>query len=124
MDKENWLQIHKSKWWPIETETICGEKHLAGLTISNIGGVFMMICVGIACSCIILLYEYLYFKNKYKQKNRYLNQSINTSMFEIPTEISTNCNITITDTATRKAKSIRKRSKPIILHTFAEIRAE
>lgn len=67
LEQTNWLNSRKAIWWPIEKETNCGEKHLAGLTLSNIGGVFALICFGIVCSSIALAIEYVYFKRKFNR---------------------------------------------------------
>lgn len=63
----NWTKERKYKWWPVDNfNKACGrvEAKQDRLTFSNIGGVFVIICVGILCSCIALYIEFVYFKHK------------------------------------------------------------
>lgn len=63
----NWIKERKLKWWPVDSyNKACGrvEAKQDRLTLSNIGGVFVIICVGILCSCFALYFEFIYFKHK------------------------------------------------------------
>ncbi|KAH7695352.1 CBN-GLR-7 protein [Aphelenchoides avenae] len=61
------LEQLKEKWWhqnPKRQECPNAEDDSTGISIQNIGGVFIVILAGIVISLIILVFEYFYYKKK------------------------------------------------------------
>jgi ionotropic glutamate receptor len=61
------LETLKEKWWhqnPKRQECQTAEDDSTGISIQNIGGVFIVILAGILLSLVILLFEFLYYKKK------------------------------------------------------------
>lgn len=61
------LEGLKEKWWNKNPDkVVCddSEKDSDGISIANIGGVFIVIFIGIVLSCITLIFEYWYYKQK------------------------------------------------------------
>lgn len=61
------LENLKEKWWnQNEEKKECqdSKKQSDGISINNIGGVFIVIFIGVILACITLVIEYWYFKKK------------------------------------------------------------
>jgi hypothetical protein len=59
------LEKLKEKWWKNEdVQSKCEkqEDQSDGISIQNIGGVFIVIFVGIGMACVTLIFEYWYYK--------------------------------------------------------------
>lgn len=55
----------KEKWWKndeIQSKCEKPEDQSDGISIQNIGGVFIVIFVGIGMACVTLIFEYWYYK--------------------------------------------------------------
>lgn len=54
----------KEKWWTNNpyAERCKGNGASSGITLDNIGGVFIVIFIGIGFSCLILMFEYWWYK--------------------------------------------------------------
>ncbi|KRZ10921.1 Glutamate receptor 4 [Trichinella zimbabwensis] len=64
------LEILKEKWWknnPRKMNCPNHESESKGISVTNLGGVFIVILIGIFFSLISLLFEYAYFKRKQKR---------------------------------------------------------
>ncbi|XP_076372060.1 ionotropic receptor 25a isoform X2 [Tachypleus tridentatus] len=61
------LEGLKEKWWNKNTERVTCEdsdRQSDGISIENIGGVFIVIFIGVVLACITLAIEYWYYKQK------------------------------------------------------------
>jgi glutamate receptor, ionotropic, invertebrate len=59
------LEKLKEKWWKnddIQSKCEKPEDQSDGISIQNIGGVFIVIFVGIGMACVTLIFEYWYYK--------------------------------------------------------------
>ncbi|KRY40697.1 Glutamate receptor ionotropic, kainate 1 [Trichinella spiralis] len=64
------LEILKEKWWknnPRKMNCPNHDSESKGISVTNLGGVFIVILIGIFFSLISLLFEYVYFKRKQKR---------------------------------------------------------
>ena len=64
---ERQLETLKDKWWnenPNAAKCPNSDDESNGISIQNIGGVFIIILAGIVLSFITLIFEYLYYKRK------------------------------------------------------------
>ncbi|KRX67691.1 Glutamate receptor ionotropic, kainate 1 [Trichinella sp. T9] len=64
------LEILKEKWWknnPRKMNCPNHDSESKGISVTNLGGVFIVILIGIFFSLISLLFEYAYFKRKQKR---------------------------------------------------------
>lgn len=52
----------KEKWWTKKLHCSKVEDQQDGISIANIGGVFIVILVGIVLACITLIFEYWWYK--------------------------------------------------------------
>lgn len=59
---DRYLEKLKEKWWVKKLKCSKIEDQQDGISVANIGGVFIVIFVGIALACIILIFEYWWFK--------------------------------------------------------------
>lgn len=78
------LEKLKEKWWKKdESQGKCEkpEDQSDGISIQNIGGVFIVIFVGIGMACITLIFEYWY----YKYRKPVNNNKIVDSASDTPT---------------------------------------
>lgn len=74
------LEKLKEKWWKKdETKLKCEkpEDQSDGISIQNIGGVFIVIFVGIGMACITLVFEYWYYKYR-KPVNKVVDSNSET----------------------------------------------
>lgn len=74
------LEKLKEKWWKRdEAKEKCEkpEDQSDGISIQNIGGVFIVIFVGIGMACITLVFEYWYYKYR-KPINKIIDSARNT----------------------------------------------
>lgn len=61
------LENLKEKWWnrlPERVDCQDSKKQSDGISIQNIGGVFIVILIGVVLACVTLVVEYWYFKGK------------------------------------------------------------
>ncbi|XP_017461181.1 PREDICTED: ionotropic receptor 25a-like, partial [Rhagoletis zephyria] len=61
------LENLKEKWWnrlPERIDCQDSKKQSDGISIQNIGGVFIVILIGVVLACVTLVVEYWYFKGK------------------------------------------------------------
>lgn len=62
---QRYLEKLKEKWWKKDDVSAKCEKtedQSDGISIQNIGGVFIVIFVGIGMACVTLIFEYWYYK--------------------------------------------------------------
>lgn len=74
------LEKLKEKWWKRdESKGKCEkpEDQSDGISIQNIGGVFIVIFVGIGMACITLIFEYWYYKYR-KPMNKIVDSARST----------------------------------------------
>jgi hypothetical protein len=67
---ERKLEQLKEKWWhqnPKRQECSSNEEEATGISIENIGGVFILILGGIIISLTMLVVEFFYYKQKEKK---------------------------------------------------------
>lgn len=64
MLNERYMEKLKETWWHKKLQCSKVEDQQDGISIANIGGVFIVIFVGIAMACVILIFEYFWFKYK------------------------------------------------------------
>ncbi|XP_034948541.1 ionotropic receptor 25a-like [Chelonus insularis] len=67
------LETLKNKWWtdnPKRQKCSKEESQNDGISIQNIGGVFIVIFMGIILACITLAYEYWFYRYKPQQKEK------------------------------------------------------
>ncbi|KFD58309.1 hypothetical protein M513_00535, partial [Trichuris suis] len=67
---ERKLEILKEKWWqnhPKKKNCPADDKESEGISVMNLGGVFIVILIGIFFCLISLIVEYFYFKRKHKK---------------------------------------------------------
>lgn len=64
------LEKLKEDWWNDEFKKTCEkpEDQSDGISIQNIGGVFIVIFVGIGMACVTLVFEYWYYKYRKNPK--------------------------------------------------------
>lgn len=105
------LEKLKEKWWKKEdVSTKCEkpEDQSDGISIQNIGGVFIVIFVGIGMACITLLFEFWYYK--FRKTPKVLNSEFdnkfikNASMKNASSFGSTGGLIDTNSTSTLKAR--------------------
>lgn len=58
------LEKLKDKWWNIHRKCDKEDDQSAGISIRNIGGVFIVIFVGIGLACVALVVEYYYYRDR------------------------------------------------------------
>ncbi|XP_066596755.1 ionotropic receptor 25a [Prorops nasuta] len=83
------LEKMKDKWWKLNPEMKVCEKEddqSDGISIQNIGGVFIVIFVGIALACLTLAFEYWWFR--YRPKAREIRGGRRSQQNKIPKEIN------------------------------------
>ena len=71
------LENLKDKWWNNNPEKKKCEKaddQSDGISIKNIGGVFIVIFVGIGLACLTLIFEYYYYRYRPQAKQLHQNQ--------------------------------------------------
>lgn len=54
----------KDKWWRKRIQCEKVEDQADGISIQNIGGVFIVIFIGIGMACITLVFEYWWYKHR------------------------------------------------------------
>lgn len=59
---ERYLEKLKEKWWTKKLHCSKIEDQQDGISIANIGGVFIVILIGIVMAIFTLIFEYWYFK--------------------------------------------------------------
>lgn len=95
------LETLKERWWtrnPEKKDCQDSKKQSDGISIYNIGGVFIVIFIGVVLACLSLAIEYWFFRNKHstqvKQKDRLkgmtLNKQLNTNISHNPMRLGTN----------------------------------
>lgn len=132
----NWTKERKYKWWPVDNfNKACGrvEAKQDRLTFSNIGGVFVIICVGILSSCIALYIEFVYFKHKlrYSVDPNPIQIKEDRSKANIPTDEiclrsgseNTQCENSNYDSP-YKWKRVQQRMRKSLPHLFADVHHE
>lgn len=62
MLNDRYLEKLKEIWWVKKLQCSKIEDQQDGISVANIGGVFIVIFVGIAMACVILIFEYWWFK--------------------------------------------------------------
>lgn len=61
----------KDQWWQMKNQRSCntdGEEN-EGINIENIGGVFILVLVGTILACIMLAFEYYWYKRRGTKKS-------------------------------------------------------
>ncbi|EEB10703.1 glutamate receptor, putative [Pediculus humanus corporis] len=74
------LEKLKEKWWTNNPKKMICEKHdeqSDGISIENIGGVFIVIFVGIGMACVTLAFEYWWYKYKKNPRIEATNEKEN-----------------------------------------------
>lgn len=68
------LEKLKEKWWRPPPDLKCDqpEDQSEGISIQNIGGVFIVIFVGIGMACLTLVFEYWWYK-KYRKNPKIID---------------------------------------------------
>lgn len=59
---KRYLEKLKEDWWKDKKKCVKVEDQSDGISIQNIGGVFIVIFVGIGMACITLVFEYWWYK--------------------------------------------------------------
>lgn len=76
----------KEDWWQDKKTCEKVEDQSDGISIQNIGGVFIVIFVGIGMACVTLVFEYWWYKYRTKNTPKITNVAestvINNSAFE------------------------------------------
>lgn len=62
------LEKLKEQWWKSDKKCEKVEDQSDGISIQNIGGVFIVIFVGIGMACVTLVFEYWWYKYKKNPK--------------------------------------------------------
>lgn len=71
------LEKLKSRWWERNPKRVRCEKieeESEGISIANIGGVFIVIFVGIILACLVLVFEYYWYRYRPKRKEEALRK--------------------------------------------------
>ncbi|XP_055341715.1 ionotropic receptor 25a-like [Paramacrobiotus metropolitanus] len=60
------LELMKEEWWQTRNQKSCqnNEDENAGISIENIGGVFILVLVGTVLACVMLAFEYYWYKRR------------------------------------------------------------
>lgn len=58
------LEKLKEKWWHKELKCEKVEDQADGISIQNIGGVFIVIFIGIGMGCLTLIFEYWWYRHR------------------------------------------------------------
>lgn len=74
---EQRLNKLREKWWAAPKGLNCDdyEDHSEGISLHDIGGVFVAIFVGIAIACITLVFEYVWYK-KYRANPKVIDVGV------------------------------------------------
>lgn len=59
---KRYLEKLKERWWKRQKKCMKLDDQSDGISIQNIGGVFIVIFVGIVLACITLVFEYWWYK--------------------------------------------------------------
>lgn len=108
MLNERYMDKLKEKWWTKKLKCSKIEDQQDGISIANIGGVFIVILVGIAMACVILFFEYWWFKYK-----RYISRP--QIVIEAPKDVNataTNSQSSITIAHDQSPNEPRRRKSP------------
>lgn len=98
LNDEKWLQMNVDKWWnsnPNNQHCSKVDESQSGIIIGDIGGIFVLICVGIIAAFVTLIYEFFYFNyfreqfEAFYDRNLEKLKSIITSRMKV-TRISVN----------------------------------
>lgn len=68
MLNERYMEKLKESWWKKKITCSKVEDQQDGISIANIGGVFIVIFVGIGFACVTLFVEYWWYKYKHRSK--------------------------------------------------------
>ncbi|KAJ8687208.1 hypothetical protein QAD02_023002 [Eretmocerus hayati] len=89
LEREYWLSANKDKWWKMnpDAKKCYDADDMDGISVSTIGGVFILVGIGIAISFLTLAFEYFYFRKSYDRITR--NHEVNAQAIEniVPREI-------------------------------------
>ena len=75
------LEKLKDQWWnknPEKKKCDKADEQSDGISIQNIGGVFIVIFVGIGLACITLIFEYYYYRYRPQAKQTHENRNAKT----------------------------------------------
>lgn len=78
LNKEGWMFSTTTRWWEENPKRVyCNDYDVnTGITIENIGGVFVVIAVGILAATFILIYEFFYFTYWREKMERFYNKNL------------------------------------------------
>lgn len=77
------LEKLKDRWWkhnPVRKNCDLENDQSDGISIHNIGGVFLVIFVGIVFACFTLAFEYWYYRYRAKVSEIHKDKSLKTKM--------------------------------------------
>ncbi|GAU96059.1 hypothetical protein RvY_07557-2 [Ramazzottius varieornatus] len=72
------LELMKEQWWQMDKQKACGsgENENEGISIQNIGGVFILVLAGTVLACIMLAFEYYWYKRRLVREFPQVSQKI------------------------------------------------
>ncbi|XP_023316789.1 ionotropic receptor 25a [Trichogramma pretiosum] len=77
------LEALKDQWWnknPLKQQCDKADDQSDGISIQNIGGVFIVIFVGIGLACVTLIFEYYYYRYRPQARQRHQDRSSKTKL--------------------------------------------
>ena len=107
----------KETWWTNdEFQSKCKkpEDQSDGISISNIGGVFIVIFVGIGMACVTLMFEYYYYKHRKDPKIIDVNEANPTNAKDQPSKLISIFDKHFNkDSQSQKNATLRSRNQPL-----------